>query len=58
MEKIQPTTAKPADCSICGTTYTGFGNNAWPVNDGRCCDLCNVIVVNARLAQLAKQRQG
>ena len=28
-------------CSICGQSYWGWGNNAWPVNDGRCCDKCN-----------------
>lgn len=28
-------------CSICERNYHGFGNNAWPVNDGRCCDHCN-----------------
>ena len=38
-------------CSICGNTYTGFGNNAQPVNDGRCCDPCNKKqVIPARVA--------
>ena len=23
-------------CSICGKHYEGYGNNAQPVNDGRC----------------------
>jgi hypothetical protein len=32
-------------CSICGEEYTGFGNNAQPVNPGRCCDGCNWTVV-------------
>ena len=35
-------------CSICKTGYTGFGNNAQPVNDGRCCDECNQTVVIPR----------
>jgi DNA-directed RNA polymerase subunit RPC12/RpoP len=41
-------------CSICKDTYDGWGNNAYPVNDGRCCDKCNMkVVVPARIARLA-----
>lgn len=36
-------------CSICKCTYLGWGNNAWPVNDGRCCDDCNNLVIAQRL---------
>lgn len=44
---------KQKTCSICQNKYDGFGNNAWPVNDGRCCDHCNwQVVVPARIAQL------
>ena len=43
-------------CSICkgdiehkednnGKVYWTSGNNAQPVNDGRCCDTCNAEVV-------------
>jgi len=28
-------------CCICGKRYTGFGNNAEPFKEGRCCDCCN-----------------
>src|SRR5215813_4945001 len=28
-------------CSICGGAIVGFGNDAWPVNNDRCCDQCN-----------------
>ena len=28
-------------CSICYRVYTGYGNNAQPVNNGYCCDDCN-----------------
>jgi hypothetical protein len=28
-------------CSICGGPIVGFGNDAWPMNDARCCDECN-----------------
>lgn len=45
-------------CSICGKLYTGFGNNARPVNDGRCCDKCNWEVVVPRRLQYAKEGKG
>ena len=32
-------------CSICGAEFEGFGHNAEPVNNGRCCDKCNFDVV-------------
>jgi hypothetical protein len=38
-------------CSICGQNYEGYGNNAQPVNDGRCCDKCNVTIVVPRRIQ-------
>jgi hypothetical protein len=39
-------------CSICGTRYVGWGNNARPINTGRCCDTCNQIVIGARIARI------
>ena len=48
-------------CSICnseiekqvdenGKVIWDQGNNAEPINDGRCCDICNMmIVLGARL---------
>jgi hypothetical protein len=37
-------------CSICFRDFTEYGNDAQPVNDGRCCDVCNwSIVIPARL---------
>jgi hypothetical protein len=40
-------------CSICHEHYIGFGNNAWPVNKGRCCDECNAhVVIPMRLLEL------
>ena len=43
-------------CCICGKTFTGWGNNPWPVvkdEDARCCDECNDLkVVPARLEQM------
>lgn len=32
-------------CSICKRPFEGWGNNADPVNNGRCCDTCNMTVV-------------
>lgn len=32
-------------CAICKEVEVGYGNNAQPVADGRCCDDCNDFVV-------------
>ena len=38
------------NCCICGEMYQGYGNNAWPLDEGRCCDVCNFTkVLLARL---------
>ena len=39
-------------CSICNENFEGFGNNAEPVNDGRCCDDCNNLVIMERIKEL------
>lgn len=40
-------------CVICGKDFDGWGNNAWPIKDGICCDECNrEEVIPARLKQL------
>ena len=44
-------------CSICGKNYEGYGNNAQPVNNGRCCDECNITIVVPRRFQDAKNRR-
>lgn len=36
-------------CPICGCEYEGFGNNAAPIMNDRCCDLCNAKVIEMRL---------
>jgi len=28
-------------CSMCGGAIVGLGNDAQPINDGRCCDRCH-----------------
>jgi hypothetical protein len=45
-------------CSICQNEFKEFGNNAWPINDGECCDRCNDLVIQARFKLLReKQRE-
>jgi hypothetical protein len=39
-------------CSICNENFEGFGNNAEPVNDGRCCDDCNNLVIMERIKEM------
>lgn len=40
-------------CVICGKEFIGWGNNAWPVADGICCNECNhEKVIPARLKNL------
>ena len=41
-------------CSICGKYFTGYGNNAYPVNEGICCDKCNMNVVIKERLKLSK----
>jgi hypothetical protein len=52
-------------CSICKKEIPvkeggwSQGNNAEPVNDGRCCDDCNMsVVVPARLAELSGRQDA
>jgi hypothetical protein len=48
-------TVRPAQvCSICQREYEGYGNNAQPINAGRCCDECNKLVIMARLNMLQR----
>ena len=32
-------------CVICGKPIKGYGHNAMPIKEGRCCDECNIKVV-------------
>jgi len=36
---------KTGICAICKETYYGWGNNAQPLIDGKCCDVCNESLV-------------
>ena len=44
------------NCTICKNEIIGYGNNAWPINDGQCCDKCNAThVIAIRLALMSVQ---
>lgn len=36
-------------CVVCKGPYEGYGNNAYPLKEGRCCDDCNIKVIVARI---------
>ena len=56
IKKVQ-TNKKEQVCSICGKPYTGYGNNAQPINDGRCCDECNAkVVIPKRIQKITLRR--
>lgn len=39
-------------CCLCGKEYEGYGNNAQPLKDGKCCNKCNFTkVIPARLQE-------
>lgn len=59
MEEVMEDYKEEGICSICGLSYTHWGNNAYPVNDGRCCDNCNsTVVVPARLNRIIMRNQN
>ena len=39
-------------CVICKKEYYGYGHNAAPVEDGKCCDKCNEFVIEQRIVAL------
>ena len=47
-------------CSICGGAIVGFGNDAWPFNNDRCCDQCNAerVIPALRLRGCKSTRTG
>ena len=44
-------------CSICNKEITN-GNSAYPVNLGKCCDTCNLIVVVPARIKLSRIKVG
>ena len=51
-------------CCICGTViekqYGGWdqGNNAQPLADGRCCDMCDIKVIKERIRLYLEARKN
>jgi hypothetical protein len=42
-------------CSICDGEYAEYGNNAQPINGGRCCDACNATrVIPERMRRICR----
>lgn len=44
-------------CNICGCELEGYGNNPFPLckeddYESRCCDVCNMMVIQARIAKM------
>ena len=40
-------------CCICGCEFIGYGNNPYPIKEeGRCCDECNMKVIEERIKRL------
>jgi len=57
-EYLREQEAEVKVCIVCGYTYEGWGHNAQPVKDGRCCDLCNdTEVIPARVERLLGGRK-
>jgi hypothetical protein len=49
-DKYRKEAASKHICDICRNEYYGYGNNAYPVTDGRCCNDCNwMYVIPARI---------
>lgn len=48
----------PVICSICGIEFHGYGNNAQPINEGRCCARCDNLVSRRRLQDMAREQSA
>ena len=46
------------NCSMCNENIEGFGNNAQPINDGRCCDDCNILVIIERIKEMSNEKNA
>ena len=44
-------------CPICGGTFKGFGNNPYPIAEGRCCNECNGTVIMMRLMLSSMEKE-
>jgi len=50
-------TDKKFICILCDKECFGYGNNAMPLANGRCCNRCNGKVILARLNQMQKHKE-
>ena len=49
---------EPKTCCICGKELGTFGNNAWPLSDGECCDDCNEkLVIPQRIREMGTTKR-
>jgi len=49
---------KTKNCDICHSPLENeWGNNAWPIIDGTCCDTCNGDVIVARVLQMQDKHE-
>ena len=46
----------PETCCLCKDEYNGYGNNAEPLTDGRCCNECNEKVIVWRMHLFSKEQ--
>ena len=48
--KWWPVSIPTYDCTLCGESFNGYGNNPWPLaSEGRCCNTCNADVLVSRI---------
>lgn len=45
-------------CSICKKYFKGYGNMAYPLTIGICCDKCNIKVIAVRFKQIKKHKEN
>ena len=47
------------NCSICNENIEGFGNNAQPINNGTCCEMCNqTVVIPFRIKEMFNENRN
>ena len=47
---------KEYKCVLCRGIFEGYGNNAEPLKKGKCCDDCNLRVVQERINKKNKNK--
>ena len=58
MNKLNESVNGDNTCVLCGKQIKGWGNDAWPLADGYCCDKCNnEKVIPARIAQAYRSNE-